>query len=292
MYRVLCPACREGSSASRAGPQRGGERQLSLASLSVRPGAPCTSVQAGSSCIKKHAARRARARGGGQAAERGDALFLPLTRDDAALDAAACALASTCSCEPDPRQVPRPVQEERRPPVAVDAAVRRVDRPAARLLAHRGPDCARDPVQVPAVPVRPLSSPSHGGRALADPHLPPRRLLQPEYTALAKQWNSARKGDDEDHFFAYVDFANGPEVFQRVRPSPRPTSFLSSGAELTQRSLVPRSSASRPRRRSSCTCRPRVRARRASWAPTPSTLAGRAWTFPRPTAHLLRARRC
>ena len=70
MYRVLCPACREGSSASRAGPQRGGERQLSLASLSVRPGAPCTSVQAGSSCIKKHAARRARARGGGQAAER------------------------------------------------------------------------------------------------------------------------------------------------------------------------------------------------------------------------------
>ncbi|GAA5930932.1 hypothetical protein JCM3775_000756 [Rhodotorula graminis] len=51
----------------------------------------------------------------------------------------------------------------------------------------------------------------------------PCQLLQPEYTALAKQWNSARKGDGEDHFFAYVDFANGPEVFQRLGLQTAPT---------------------------------------------------------------------
>ncbi|BGP40630.1 oligosaccharyl transferase subunit ost3/OST6 [Rhodotorula kratochvilovae] len=44
----------------------------------------------------------------------------------------------------------------------------------------------------------------------------PCQLLQPEYAALAKQWNSAEKGEDEDHLFAYLDFQNGPEVFQRL----------------------------------------------------------------------------
>lgn len=43
------------------------------------------------------------------------------------------------------------------------------------------------------------------------------RLLQPEYTLLAKQWQAAKKSADEEHFFAYLDFQKGPEVFQRVR---------------------------------------------------------------------------
>ncbi|BGP70884.1 oligosaccharyltransferase complex subunit gamma [Rhodotorula toruloides] len=44
----------------------------------------------------------------------------------------------------------------------------------------------------------------------------PCQLLQPEYTLLAKQWSSTKKSSDEEHFFAYLDFQNGPEVFQRL----------------------------------------------------------------------------
>lgn len=46
------------------------------------------------------------------------------------------------------------------------------------------------------------------------------RLLQPEYAQLAKQWSSAKKGEDEEHIFAYLDFEKGPEIFQRVRSPP------------------------------------------------------------------------
>ncbi|TNY21865.1 hypothetical protein DMC30DRAFT_362591 [Rhodotorula diobovata] len=51
----------------------------------------------------------------------------------------------------------------------------------------------------------------------------PCQLLQPEYAALAKQWSSAGKGQDEEHFFAYLDFQNGPEVFQRLGLQTAPT---------------------------------------------------------------------
>lgn len=70
------------------------------------------------------------------------------------------------------------------------------------------------------MPVRsPSLSPTARGLTRVPPSLP-RRLLQPEYAALAKQWSSAGKGQDEEHFFAYLDFQNGPEVFQRVRRLP------------------------------------------------------------------------
>lgn len=42
------------------------------------------------------------------------------------------------------------------------------------------------------------------------------RTLQPEYQLLARQWQSTKKHDGEDHFFAYIDFATGPTIFQRV----------------------------------------------------------------------------
>ncbi|GAA5857818.1 hypothetical protein JCM8547_005991 [Rhodosporidiobolus lusitaniae] len=44
----------------------------------------------------------------------------------------------------------------------------------------------------------------------------PCQLLQPEYAAVAKQWQHAKKEDGEEHFFAYVDFQTGPEIFQRL----------------------------------------------------------------------------
>lgn len=44
----------------------------------------------------------------------------------------------------------------------------------------------------------------------------PCRILQPEYAQIAKQWSSAKKNDDEEHIFAYLDFEKGPEIFQRV----------------------------------------------------------------------------
>ncbi|GJN91011.1 hypothetical protein Rhopal_004025-T1 [Rhodotorula paludigena] len=54
----------------------------------------------------------------------------------------------------------------------------------------------------------------------------PCQILQPEYVALAKQWNGARKQDGEDHLFAYLDFHNGPEVFQRLGLQTAPTFHL------------------------------------------------------------------
>lgn len=44
-----------------------------------------------------------------------------------------------------------------------------------------------------------------------------RRLLHPEYALVAKQWTSGRTREGEEHIFAYLDFQNGPEIFQRVR---------------------------------------------------------------------------
>ncbi|BGP16760.1 hypothetical protein JCM10213_002151 [Rhodosporidiobolus nylandii] len=51
----------------------------------------------------------------------------------------------------------------------------------------------------------------------------PCQLLQPEYALLAKQWQSAKKQDGEDHFFAYLDFQNGGEIFQRLGLQTAPT---------------------------------------------------------------------
>ncbi|GAA5833446.1 hypothetical protein JCM5353_008056 [Sporobolomyces roseus] len=51
----------------------------------------------------------------------------------------------------------------------------------------------------------------------------PCHTLQPEYTLLAKQWNSAKKREGEDHFFAYIDFATGPTIFQRLGLQTAPT---------------------------------------------------------------------
>ncbi|GAA5929328.1 dolichyl-diphosphooligosaccharide--protein glycotransferase OST3 [Sporobolomyces koalae] len=51
----------------------------------------------------------------------------------------------------------------------------------------------------------------------------PCHVLQPEYQLLAKQWNSARKQEGEDHLFAYIDFATGPTVFQRLGLQTAPT---------------------------------------------------------------------
>lgn len=43
-----------------------------------------------------------------------------------------------------------------------------------------------------------------------------RRLMAPEHALVAKQWSGVRRSDDEEHFFAVLDFANGQEVYQRV----------------------------------------------------------------------------
>ncbi|GAA5898333.1 dolichyl-diphosphooligosaccharide--protein glycotransferase OST3 [Sporobolomyces salmoneus] len=51
----------------------------------------------------------------------------------------------------------------------------------------------------------------------------PCHTLQPEYQLLAKQWNSAKKQDGEDHFFAYLDFATAPTIFQRLGLQTAPT---------------------------------------------------------------------
>jgi oligosaccharyltransferase complex subunit gamma len=57
------------------------------------------------------------------------------------------------------------------------------------------------------------------------------RNLQPEYAAIAKQWQNAKKGEEEEHFFAYIDFQAGPEIFQRV-------SGTSSSSPLPERVLL------------------------------------------------------
>ncbi|GAA6032328.1 hypothetical protein JCM8097_008121 [Rhodosporidiobolus ruineniae] len=44
----------------------------------------------------------------------------------------------------------------------------------------------------------------------------PCQLLQPEYALVARQWQNSKKADGDDHFFAYVDFTTGPEIFQRL----------------------------------------------------------------------------
>ncbi|KAG0665159.1 oligosaccharyl transferase subunit ost3/OST6 [Rhodotorula mucilaginosa] len=51
----------------------------------------------------------------------------------------------------------------------------------------------------------------------------PCKILQPEYAQIAKQWSSAKKNDDEEHIFAYLDFEKGPEIFQRLGLQTAPT---------------------------------------------------------------------
>ncbi|GAA5911578.1 hypothetical protein JCM6882_008044 [Rhodosporidiobolus microsporus] len=51
----------------------------------------------------------------------------------------------------------------------------------------------------------------------------PCQLLQPEYTLLAKQWHSTKRSDEDEHFFAYLDFQAGPEIFQRLGLQSAPT---------------------------------------------------------------------
>ncbi|GAA5884945.1 hypothetical protein JCM3774_000859, partial [Rhodotorula dairenensis] len=66
----------------------------------------------------------------------------------------------------------------------------------------------------------------------------PCKLLQPEYAQLAKQWSSAKKGEGEEHIFAYLDFEKGPEIFQRLGLQTAPTFQLfmpTEGARATPR---------------------------------------------------------
>ncbi|GAA5841190.1 hypothetical protein JCM11251_003231 [Rhodosporidiobolus azoricus] len=49
------------------------------------------------------------------------------------------------------------------------------------------------------------------------------QLIQPEYTLLAKQWQSTKRSEEDEHFFAYLDFQAGPEIFQRLGLQSAPT---------------------------------------------------------------------
>jgi hypothetical protein len=40
--------------------------------------------------------------------------------------------------------------------------------------------------------------------------------MAPEHALVAKQWSGVRRSDDQEHFFAVLDFANGQQVFQKV----------------------------------------------------------------------------
>ena len=44
------------------------------------------------------------------------------------------------------------------------------------------------------------------------------RVMGPEHALVAKQWATTRHTDDEEHFFAVLDFADGQEIYQRVSP--------------------------------------------------------------------------
>ncbi|GAA5987706.1 hypothetical protein JCM10908_007177 [Rhodotorula pacifica] len=66
----------------------------------------------------------------------------------------------------------------------------------------------------------------------------PCKLLQPQYAQIAKQWSTAKKNDDEEHIFAYLDFERGPEIFQRLGLQTAPTFQLfmpTEGARATSR---------------------------------------------------------
>lgn len=47
---------------------------------------------------------------------------------------------------------------------------------------------------------------------------PCRRIMQPEYAAVAKSW--AGQKNNKDHFFAVLDFENGQAVYQKVSARP------------------------------------------------------------------------
>ncbi|KAK4057253.1 oligosaccharyl transferase subunit ost3/OST6 [Microbotryomycetes sp. JL221] len=51
----------------------------------------------------------------------------------------------------------------------------------------------------------------------------PCHLMQPEYNLVAKQWKGQRRSDDEEHFFAVLDFVNGQEIYQRLNLQTAPT---------------------------------------------------------------------
>lgn len=46
------------------------------------------------------------------------------------------------------------------------------------------------------------------------------RIMGPEHALVAKQWDNTRHPDDDEHFFAVLDFADGQEIYQRVRTPP------------------------------------------------------------------------
>lgn len=40
--------------------------------------------------------------------------------------------------------------------------------------------------------------------------------MQPEYELVAKQWSKQKHSNDDEHFFAVLDFQDGQQIYQRV----------------------------------------------------------------------------
>ncbi|KAK4051333.1 oligosaccharyl transferase subunit ost3/OST6 [Microbotryomycetes sp. JL201] len=51
----------------------------------------------------------------------------------------------------------------------------------------------------------------------------PCQLMQPEYDLVARQWKKQTRSDDNEHFFAVLDFVNGQEIYQRMNLQTAPT---------------------------------------------------------------------
>ncbi|KAM0789294.1 hypothetical protein ACM66B_000134 [Microbotryomycetes sp. NB124-2] len=51
----------------------------------------------------------------------------------------------------------------------------------------------------------------------------PCQLMQPEYDLVARQWKKQSRSDDNEHFFAVLDFVNGQEIYQRMNLQTAPT---------------------------------------------------------------------
>ena len=162
------------------------------------------------------------------------------------------------------RQVPLDRAAERRTRVTRRSRLRRVDHCAARVFGLGRVDGAGRRSQMRALQVRilhPVSLPFSPSWLTSEP---PCRILQPEYAQIAKQWSSAKKNDDEEHIFAYLDFEKGPEIFQRVGPD-TPTHASMRSRRVTHADCCgPRNFYSwdcKRRRLSSSSCRRRVRER-------------------------------
>lgn len=104
--------------------------------------------------------------------------------------------------------------------------------------------------------------------------------MAPEHALVAKQWSGVRRSDDEEHFFAVLDFANGQQVFQKVSAVVVLRGRRAEGAcrvvdrELTSCTALYSSDFKR-RRLSSCSCLRRAPEQAPSSPRIPSTLAGR-----------------